>query len=487
MKSYQPQLKVTLIKARRRDEIAPGVPAIQSRYSQLDGVDLTPLLGDGSVVQTTKSTRQPMGGFMLRFADQPHPDFLETIYALIEPMDMIEIRMTRDISAAKDRKIPLVMRGFVSTISRPEVMAGDKPQRSVVVTGHDFAKVLQIYRISYMMFTEMGETAMSEFRFFQTFAPNAVKKNMTGNEFVNLVVNSIVNPYMANIAALTKADSLGTPAINQWQAKSSIEGAISAFAVSSFSDESLYNILRTVLDVGAFNELFLEDTEEAPVLVVRPIPFKDVAGNFIQGSADDIDVHSDEIISYQPSRSDEGVANYFWVGSNRMAMLNNQDQQANAIHGALDSFVKFGYMNSNKDVYGIRKMEVETLMGDELLSDSDSLKSDDLAKETGYLLTWQEKRRKLLADLNQDNVVFEQGSMRLRGNELVKAGMYLNLYRGINQSYVGEVYAHSVTQEFVPFHGYFTNVQFDRGTGFIARAQFPVSPYLAEIEAQGVK
>jgi hypothetical protein len=66
MRMYHPQIRVLLIKAMRRQEIAPGVPVIQERYRQLDSIDLTPYLGDLSSVQATKSTRQPCGAFSIR-------------------------------------------------------------------------------------------------------------------------------------------------------------------------------------------------------------------------------------------------------------------------------------------------------------------------------------------------------------------------------------------------------------------------------------
>jgi hypothetical protein len=486
VKVYQPQIKVTLVKARGRSEIAPGQPAVQSRYNQLESIDLTPFLGDGASVQTTKSTRAPMGGFSLRFADQPYKgkDFLETVYALIEPMDLIEIRMTHTVPE-KDQVMPLVLRGFVTQVTRQQTMTGRGPQRFVFVSGHDFAKVLQIYRINYMIYTEMGELALSEFRFFQSFAPDGVPKTMSANEFVSMVVNNIVNPYMADLTALSKADSLGDQVVNQWRADASIEGSVSPGIVSSFSDDSLHGLLRAVLDVGAFNELYLDDQEDAPVLVCRPIPFKDVGGDFIQGSADSLDISSADVQSLNVSRSDEGVANYFWVSAGRMSLMANLDQQAQAVHGGVESFVRFDYLNSQKSIYGVRKMQVETALGDNQESWGNARRAANFQKDTNYALSWQERRRKLLADMNQDNVIFESGSLRSRGNEAIKAGMYLRLLSGPNQTYVGEAYAHTVMHEFMPYHGFFTTVHFDRGTFYLARAQTPGSPYLAEIEAQG--
>lgn len=482
MHSYNPQIKVLLIKAMHRTEMAPGIKAIQDRYQQLDSIDITPMLGDKSVVSVTGSTRQPSGTWTIRFADQPHKNLLETVYALIEPMDVIEIRMVHDITSVVDLKLPMVMRGFVSRIDRSESMSGNGPMRFVTVSGHNFAKALQLYRISYLLFTEMNKALLSDFKFFTAFAPNAEKRNMTGNEFASLVVDNIINPYMASFSYLSMLECTAEQHVSQWAVNSSISGTVSPYTVSSFTDESLYNVLRTVLDIGPFNEMYLEESEGAPVLVIRPTPFRNVGGGFIQGSADSIDISSEDIVAQQVSRSDEGVANYYWVSNNRAALQSGMDQQASAMKGSVDSFVKFNYLNSQQSIYGIRKMEVETVMGDEAQIDSSAPKADNFNKESSALLSWQERRRKLLADLNQDNVVFESGSLRLRGNERIKPGMYLNVSRGVNKNHSFSCYAHTVTHEFTPFVGFFTIVQFDRGNNFILRAQSEKAVYISEIE-----
>jgi hypothetical protein len=73
------------------------------------------------------------------------------------------------------------------------------------------------------------------------------------------------------------------------------------------------------------------------------------------------------------------------------------------------------------------------------------------------------------------------------------AGEYVSLKLGTNggspAGFVQKVYAHSVTQEFLPYRSYTTTIQFDRGTGFIQRAQREGgadSPYFAEMSPGSV-
>jgi hypothetical protein len=78
--------------------------------------------------------------------------------------------------------------------------------------------------------------------------------------------------------------------------------------------------------------------------------------------------------------------------------------------------------------------------------------------------------------------------MHLKGNELIKPGVYVQVSEGISANgdapLASEYYASEVTHDYQPFGNYFTTVQFVRGTGFINRAQqadTPFSPYYAEM------
>ena len=109
--------------------------------------DLENWLGEGCSVHTSKSIREPIGQFSITFLDKEHPDFLDSIYYMIAPMDGIEIRMAHDGS----QDPTLVMRGFVSDVRRDETKGQDgKPVRRVTVIGHDVGKLMVQHRI-YML------------------------------------------------------------------------------------------------------------------------------------------------------------------------------------------------------------------------------------------------------------------------------------------------------------------------------------------------
>jgi hypothetical protein len=73
------------------------------------------------------------------------------------------------------------------------------------------------------------------------------------------------------------------------------------------------------------------------------------------------------------------------------------------------------------------------------------------------------------------------------------AGEYVRLFggkrNGVTGAFAQSMYAYAVRHEFLPFRSYTTTVLFDRGTGFIERAQRgngADAPGIAEISAQGV-
>jgi hypothetical protein len=88
----------------------------------------------------------------------------QSLYAMIEPMDIIEIRMAHAPSSYEDR-IPVVMRGFVGMIRRSRSMSGGKPQRTVMVAGNDYGKILQILRIYYLNNSAVGDNIVAEMKF----------------------------------------------------------------------------------------------------------------------------------------------------------------------------------------------------------------------------------------------------------------------------------------------------------------------------------
>lgn len=96
------------------------------------------------------------------------------------------------------------------------------------------------------------------------------------------------------------------------------------------------------------------------------------------------------------------------------------------------------------------------------------------------MLSWIEERRRVMVEQNKDNVVLERGTMRIFGNEKIRAGMYINLKRG---AFSALYYVVQVDHSFVPFNGFVSTLTLERGLGFVERAKMESgrqSPWIAE-------
>ena len=597
MRLYHPKISVMLFKSVKRREIVPDVPVAAARYAEQGVFDLTPLLGESGGVRLAKGVRDPAGAFSITLVDKPHGTLVETYYALIEPMDIVEIRLAHDpFEYAKPEegyRLPVLMRGFVSQVTRSETLQGGRPSRSVTITGQDFGKLLQIIQIFYLDNSVVGDNLLSEFKFFHKYLPTGLAKHQDVEDFVNSVLWQVINPYLKRIVMLAngqpsrplaqgetvekrttalkkkveqqnidrkaeqrRADALYASALQhrvnmdaasasgdtvghasekaamdddmrEWKETTnridgvseeiveteeeiaeteaetnppaaaagfsvdlmfgeiSIKGTVSPWRLTQFNDVSLHQMLTTLLDIGPFNEMYVEDREESVVLVVRPAPFLDASGNPVQDAWPQIiPVHDDDVVSINVARSDAGVANYYWVSSTPLCLWSDEDARRLASHGPPEEFIKFDYLNSNMKFYGVRKMEVSVSLLPPGYAMADAPDKETKDSQTINHLKWLAARRRALADINRDNVVFESGTIRLRGNEKIKAGMQLNLRRG-SGSYA-TYYIVRVEHEFVPFSGFFTTVTVERGTGFVARSQQAEGVWRQETSGAGV-
>lgn len=490
MKVYHPQIQVTLIKTSATPRVAT--------------IDLTPYMGEGGGVRTTKNVREPAGGFSITLADNVYTSkgdakFSESLYALIEPMDMIEIRfchdavaLTADSNTGKPKGIPpIIMRGFVSKIRRSQPMGQDgKPTRKVIVTGQDFGKVWQIMIIYYLQLAAAGDNTLTFMKWFTKYLQTDKMTTQLADSFLADVVNSALNPFLQGITATSKDNAI----TQGFKAYCSIEGSISPFSMTAFSDVSLHSMLATLLDVGAFNELFIEDNEKEISLILRPNPFMDLDGNAIGnrpalgwpgGTDAQIVIPLDDVQDIDSARSDEGVANWFWTANTKLVMVDDVVMMllAQQSTGTLDYRQ---YKNSAESRFGFRKMHVEYKLGSNSeVPDSNTGTHSAINDNQLTPIEWAKAKRKLLADLNQDNVMFESGMMRLRGNEAIRAGRFVKLQQGgANES---QFYVVSVDHDYMPYQGFFTTINYERGTGFNDRSKNLGQPYFKELDTGGIR
>lgn len=482
VKVYQPDIRVTLYKTISRKTLDGNNPVSARFQGTARTIDMTPFLSDSLGLRTSKSVREPAGGFSLNMADKPYQQAgaFETLYGIIEPMDFIEIRMRHNPPAATGGPPPIIMRGFVSDVQRMETMGADgRPQRTMTVSGQDFGKLWQMLQILYLPGYVIGEDILSSFKLFERFGVG-FKTSMTGAEFVSQVIEKVLNPYLAKLMPEN------SPNPSEIQTDITVKHGTTSVTGPQNQEGTIYDLLRSYTDVGVWNELYLEDREEGVFCVFRPTPAMDVSGKLIQDDAPApvyVDLPDIDVISISVSRSDANVANYYWVRGPRFEMVSDIYRQQFAIQGADKKTVLLtDYPNCAVQLYGSRVMYADTQMGgDDVQTFTSGLPAGDQAKRDTSMANWINDRRRIMVELNKDNILFERGSMRVRGNENIKAGMYVRLRRG---SFIASYYVAQVDHDYIPFQGYFSTLTVERGTGFIERVKRgggADSPYLSEM------
>ncbi|MGC1304604.1 MAG: hypothetical protein WA840_19720 [Caulobacteraceae bacterium] len=500
IRTYQPRVSVTLLKNIARTTLGANV-ATSGRYRGAHRqTDLTRFLGHGGSVVTRKSIRHSAGQWSVTLTDQSVTEQLESLYGLIEPMDVVEIRMAHDVSpyyATLPKHMPILMRGFVSHVSHKRAMSGRGPVRSVTISGQDYGRLLEMINIVYLPGMVVGQNLTDAYHLFLTYGLNT-KSDQTAGTFISGVMTSVVAPFIANMRSAV-ANGVGganggagaqSPVLDFGVELDVQGGSISPFGSQEWKGGTVDALLRHYADVGPWNELYVEDREGGPFLVYRATPFKDLTGAFIQQIPNlptVVKIPDCDVVDEELSRSDDGIANYYWVDAPRYNMVDGALLKA-AVAGSLSPppFVS-GYANCASQFYGVRAMQLETQQGPRV--DGQDKSQLDAGNVQGLDLVNQ--RRDVLIKNNRDNVVLESGRMTLRGNETIKAGVYLQrlLGDGRSQAPKAEYYVTEVRQDFKPFGKYETTVEVERGTGFVVRAQQGGgvnSPYLSDLNLGGV-
>lgn len=479
-----PRLTVRLFKTISRATIDGDSP-VSMRYAGKDEfIDLTPFLGDGSVVRTSKSVREPAGGFSITITDQPQKSWfgdLESISGLVEPMDLVEIRMWNGVGTwAAGNDYPIIMRGFVSEVHRNPTMSNDgRPQRSVTIVGQDYGKIWQTYQVIYLAAYAERKALLTNFNLWDLFGVEAKNAQMS-YEFVRAMIEKVINPHLDGFMP-----DLGSQMPRQLTLGADISVKHGVVNNSYQNTQgSIYDILRQHGDVGYWNELYTEDREDGVHVVYRAIPALHLTapagkGRKIQDDAPDpvyVEILDEQIVSAPMVRTDSGVANFYWVNNSRFDLIDEMQRKLASIPGDDGRVSLKEYPNTAVKYYGVRAMYADTQQGDDTIFYQTTGQTEDPQnKRTEKHEAWLDKRRRILMEMNKDNVVFERGTIRLKGGpmrddgvEAMKAGDYALVKMGRME---WEAYVVQVDHEFVPLQGYFTTLHVERGTGFAERTR----------------
>jgi hypothetical protein len=471
IRTYTPRVQVILTKNVGR---SPADGASERYQGANQQIDLTPYLGDRGEVRVHKGIREPAGGFVITFGDRIRDDLADTLYGLVEPMDHVAIRMARD--PAPEGELPLVMRGWVSEVARPETMGADgRPMRVVVVSGQDYGKILQIIHLSFRVWMATGHDVLGTFRLQEATGMEVAL--LPASSFMQQAVERIVNPQLDRLwLSSLHGGELGT--MRMGTDASVLRGRITPDSIAMYEGD-LWGLLASVADLP-WNELFVEDRADGVYLVYRPLPYQDMAGQWI-GDAQDpnvddpegMTVSAEDVKSLQLARTDHHVANFYWVELARGALYSHDLQRLEAM--ARGTVLDTGYPNDDPALYGVRELAVRSLQTHDANTGHPPDGQGRVYADND--LDWQRSRIELLKLLNRDNVLWEEGSIVVKGSPRLKPGRYLTLRRG---GLTARYYVTAVDHQLAPFRGYTTTCRVERGTGFLTRVREQRSPYWLE-------
>ncbi|HYE36124.1 hypothetical protein [Methylocaldum sp.] len=499
-KIYHPRIEIRAFKVVQRREIMPG-RRTSSRYSEGDitEIDLTPFLGDGSSVRVVTDVKAPAGAFAISVVDAPKSIkiggdgktvHVESLTYLLEPADLVEIRIAHDPSeyakAEKGYRLPVIMRGVISEVRRRRGVDGQgRPHRTVVITGQNLiGRAWQALRIMYFNNHPLGDLTLSTFKFLQKYDPDGdIARNPSTTEFMSGIIKPIIEEFLGNMKFWGKRLAREFSKVS---VECTAQGRVQGMIANTFESGSLYRFIAFLTDADSgLNELYSESREDGEYIVLRSTPWRTPDRKFIQSGTPSIDVvelTDDDIVSIESTRTDQGTANYFyaksaawWYGSDTALRLTS------------DLLPETDYPNNNPAIYGHRLLEADIALGPpDYEGSTDRIPVDQRETYDQSVMSWLADRRRALQEATRDAAVFERGALVCRGNEKLRAGIFVRVKEG---DLVYEVYAARVEHQFTMFQGFTTVVHFERSDAFIQRSQRDVTPYWGEMtqKARGLK
>jgi hypothetical protein len=465
---HTPQISVLLTKNSSRN--------IRVQVAPHTVIDLTPFLNEGSSVTTQKTLNSPNGGFTIRLGDQWAAAWGSSIYGLVEPMDAVEIRMSRV------GKPVLVMRGMVTDITIDKSIGSDgKPSRNVTITGGDygaFLRMIQIHSIRGQDISTLIATMSKEYLKEVYGIPNGT---MPAGDFMTALTVMVINDHIANVGnpslpQITDINTKGADDLDQ----------VYMLGFQANPNGTMWSHIQEHGNLGPFYEMFFDDFETETALVYRKPPFKKLnkegGSEFIfpasrQAEVETFTVKPNEITAIRQSRSEHDVSNFYYARAAKTDFFSDMDTILMSVMGDGSKLSTKDHPNCEQSVYGFRMMDINTNHGNTLEPGQDMATNK---AGNSNLSTYMLQQIKYLQDCNVDNVVFESGTIRCAGRPEYKVGRYCEIDWGNGVKFTG--YVVSVSHTYEPYKGYTCSLQFIRGTEY-ASATAADNPYF---HGQGV-
>jgi hypothetical protein len=337
-----------------------------------------------------------------------------------------------------------------------------------------------------------GQDVLSAFKLMEKFGAG-FSNTLTNVEFLRTAIDNLVNPFLANLLP----EGSGFPLLDV-KADQVVTASVGIAGIQS-DEGSVYQLLKKYLDIGVFNELFITEDDNGVYCNYRQNPALDLNGTPLDPEVTTapqlsteftnaailnlFEIDAADIVSLEVARSDEGVGNYYWVSAPSFSLNSDAIMRQMGINSGQRSTVDFsGYANCASALYGLRLVWQNTQLGGPSITNNKSgLPEAEQNARDANLFDWVANRRAFLVAQNKDNSLLELGSLRIKGNEKIRAGNYVMIRRG---NFSSMFYVSQVSHQMLPFEGFYTNLVLERGQSFSNRIKLAGgvdSPYLAEM------
>lgn len=451
---------------------------------KIAGRDITGFLSDGGHVSTTKDLYAPKGRWEVVIADKPLKEgglVIDSLYGLIAPMDTAEIRLCRNAHEYPGGTPPVVMRGFVRSVTREEQLdAGGRPNRVVRISGDDYGCIPELVQISIMHGAALQQTILPVLRLDQLGIQNSI---IPAGEFIQTLLIP-VNKQIGDMSAHT-----GDPGITSISYRGSVSvGEVYTRRLEQ-AEGTIWKLMFDFADTP-WNELYIEDTDAGPELVYRPTPWKDLDGGWIPNMGQSVNAETvrfegggitdsqqeiELVRSTVYQRNDAHVYNVYWAKAWALPM-DPMPVFSNALATQVDGVHILDYEHAAKSIYGVRVLTLDTTQAPSGTPWPDGgVDQRPVVKQN--FDDWLRQKREWMVAANKDNVLRDEGTLVVRGSEKFKIGRYYLLDRG---TFLTDHYLTRVSHTYVPYREYVTHLNFIRANNYILRQGSAPSAFLRE-------
>jgi hypothetical protein len=446
-----------------------------------------------------------------------------TAYELISPMTYCEISFNKVTGTMTP-----VIRGFVTSVRKTFDISNGIPQRVVVIEGENYGKVIRMSQIHYCYGFDSMSVISSQATtdpLFAAYNINAADGTQDISQIMEAVFTNLIYPNFQNIQSFTTNRTTSVTTSDPQQAAdvppftyvpdvagvtaSRLGGAPLTFVnkMAGATEGSVYDFIRTYCNLP-WNEVFVEDLPTSSGLTFRPSPYRDSSGNFL-ATVNPIDfsnsqscqniktIYDNELISYDVSRSDEDVVNYFFTdciyspsqgapfeawSRATLGTGSNQNQNPSLIAGQIGfdtPNASYVVSNSNSAQLSYSRIELYGLRKRSFPNQYISIQSPLHANGANIMSTpisVSQQLNQLLVKAFDHNSALEEGSILVAGREDIRAGMYVvvnpDRTNTTTKNTIGTIghfyYVHTLVHVFEPYEGNFTTqLSVSRGEGFL--------------------